>query len=109
MKTIKKNELYSHLSVFLKKRGIEFTEGSYAARVRQGCGLLTDVINCTQRGFSEAATQMDQGLDRMRDIIHRKTAPKPPPANPAKTKPKSRAKTAAPRRPATSKKATRTS
>ena len=94
MKTIKKDELYNHLRGFLKSKGVEFTEGSYAARIRQGCELLTEVINCTQRGLSEAAAQMDQGLDRMRDISHRKTAPKPPPAKPPKSKAKSKGRPA---------------
>jgi len=77
MKTIKKNELYRHLSGFLQGKGIALTDGTYTARVRQGCTLLTDVINGTQRGLSEARTQMDQSLDKMRQIIHEKTAPKP--------------------------------
>ncbi|MDH7503587.1 MAG: hypothetical protein QHJ82_12860 [Verrucomicrobiota bacterium] len=80
MKTIKKNELFDHMSVFLKERGIELKEGSYTDRIRKGCELLAEVINCTERGIAEAAAQMDQGLERMRDIIHRKTAPKRPPA-----------------------------
>ncbi len=94
MKTLKKNELYRHLGGYLKARGIELKDGSYATRIQQGCGLLTEAINCAQRGIAEAAAQMDQGLDKMRDIIHQKTAPKgpattPPSACPSKA-PKSR-------------------
>ncbi|NLH75172.1 MAG: hypothetical protein GX456_19175 [Verrucomicrobia bacterium] len=89
MKTIKKNELFDHMSGFLKERGIELKEGSYTDRIRRGCELLADVINCTERGIAEAAAQMDQGLERMRDIIHRKTAPKRRPSASPRAKSKS--------------------
>jgi|YNPBryantNP2012_1023418.scaffolds.fasta_scaffold20238_2 hypothetical protein len=99
MKTIKKNELFEHMSEFLKERGVELKEGSYTDRIRKGCELLAEVINCTERGIAEAAAQMDQGLERMRDIIHRKTAPKgrPPTASP-------RAKSTGSRRPKSTRK-----
>ncbi len=94
MKTIKKNELFDNLSEFLKARGVELKDGLYTDRIRKGCELLADVINCTERGIAEAATQMDQGLEKMREIIHRKTAPKKPSAGPmrAKARPARKAK-----------------
>lgn len=104
MKRIKKNELYEHLGSFLKARGIELKEGSYAARIQRGCELLSDVINCTERGLAEAASQMDQGLDRMRDIIHRKTAPNKTSTGSPQPKPKQQTRSASRRRTAKAKK-----
>lgn len=99
MKTIKKNELFEHVSGFLKERGIELKEGSYTNRIRKGCELLAEVINCTERGIAEAAAQMDQGLERMRDIIHRKTAPKQRPAASPRAKPTGSRRTKSVRKP----------
>ncbi|HNQ87397.1 MAG TPA: hypothetical protein PKM73_02045 [Verrucomicrobiota bacterium] len=79
MKTIRPEELYSHLSQFLKGKGIELTDGPYVERIRKGCSLLTDVVNGTQRGLTQARTRVDRKLDEFRQVIHEKTAPKPPP------------------------------
>ncbi len=81
MNKIDKNELYQHLSGFLKAKGVELTEGSYARRIQQGCGLLADAVNLSQRALTRTKAAMDQRLDRMRQVIHEKTAPKGP-ANP---------------------------
>lgn len=80
MKTIKQNELYRNLSDFLRSRGIEFTEGSYTARIRQSCSLLTQAINSAQQGLHTAKTEVDRKLDGVRQVIHEKTAPRPPAA-----------------------------
>jgi hypothetical protein len=85
MKQIKKNELYQHLGGFLKAKGIQFTEGAYSKRIQQGCALLTDTINVSQKGLARAKVEADKKLNQIRQAIHEKTAPKssptpPPPA-----------------------------
>jgi len=79
MKPIEKEELYQNLSSFLKTRGIELTDGSYANGIQKTCSLLADAINLGQQGFERAKTEFDKRLDQMRQVIHEKTAPKPPP------------------------------
>ena len=79
MKTIDQNELYEHLCSFLKSKGIDLKEGSYPQRVRQGCGLLTDAINRTQRTASKAKAKVEKKLDVLRQCIHEATAPKASP------------------------------
>jgi hypothetical protein len=79
MKKIKTNELYRNLSGYLAGKGIELKDGSYANRIRQGCAILTDTVNFTQENLEKAKSQIDQKLDRMRRMIHEKTAPKTPP------------------------------
>lgn len=78
MKTIQKDELFEHLSGFLRSKGIDLKEGSYAHRIRQGCNLLADAVNLTQGGLAKAKAGIDEKLSRMRQVIHEKTAPKPP-------------------------------
>lgn len=78
MKTIKKDELYASLSGFLKSKGIELTEGSYAQRINRACDLLTDAVNTTQEGVTKAKVKVDQKLGELRQSIHEATAPKPP-------------------------------
>jgi hypothetical protein len=82
MKTIEKDELFSNLQTFLKSRGVELQDGSYAQRVRQGCGLLTDVINTAQETVSRAKAEADRKLGQLRQLIHERTAPRsqPPPS-----------------------------
>ncbi len=80
MKQIRKDELYKHLAQFLKAKGVEMTEGSYPAAIQKGCSFLADVINLSQKGISRAKAGVDKNLDRMRQAIHEKTAPKPAPA-----------------------------
>ncbi len=79
MKQIEKDEIYDHLSQFLKGRGIEMKDGAYAQHIQKGCSFLTDAVNLTQQGFERAKTEMDKRLDQMRQVIHERTAPKPPP------------------------------
>ena len=83
MKRIKKDELFNHVSQFLKTKGIEFKEGSYAQGIQKSCGFLTDAINLGQQGIQQAKAEIDKKLDRMRQVIHQKTAPKPPVIRPA--------------------------
>ncbi len=87
MKTIDQNELYEHLCAFLKSKGIDLKEGSYPQRLRQGCGLLTDAINQTQRTANKTKAKVEKKLDQLRQRIHEATAPKAPPAARAATPP----------------------
>src|SRR5882724_1063392 len=80
MKTIKKDELFESLGDFLKLKGVELKDGAYAQRIRQGCNLLTDAINGTQKTVKHAKVEVDKKLDQLRQTIHEATAPKPPPA-----------------------------
>lgn len=106
MKPINKDELYEHLGGFLKSKGIELKDGSYAKRIQQGCSVLSDVINLGQSGIEKAKVGTEKKLDQLRQVIHEKTAPKtpapapqpatpPPAAKPAPCKAKSAPKTAA--------------
>jgi hypothetical protein len=94
MKPIEKHELYQNLSGFLKTKGIELKEGSYAHGIQKSCGLLADAINIGQEGFERAKVGIDRKLEQVRQVIHEKTAPKPatpaataaaPPASPSQT------------------------
>jgi len=87
MKPINKDELYDHLTGFLKSRGVELREGSYAKSVQAGCTLLADTINLGHEGLQRAKLEMDKRLDQMRQTLHEKTAPKPA-AKTAETPPK---------------------
>lgn len=78
MKPIAKDELFAHLGQFLKTRGVELKEGSYANGIQKSCGLLTDVINLSQKGVERAKSEVEKKLDQMRQVIHEKTAPKRP-------------------------------
>ena len=95
MKPIQKNELYEHVSGFLKAKGVSLTEGSYAGGIQKGCSLLTDAINLSQKGIKRAKSEIDDKLDRMRQVIHEKTAPtgasQPRPAKATAAKKKTRA------------------
>ncbi len=82
MKTIKKDELYKNLKNFLKTKGVELQEGSYTQHMQQGCGLLADTINLGQSAFEKAKGQIDKRFEKMRQVIHEKTAPKAPPVQP---------------------------
>lgn len=103
MKQIDKDELYQNLNGFLKSKGIELQDGSYASRIRQGCGLLTDVINATQKTVRRAKVKVDKKLDHLRQSIHTATAPEsaaspvsepPPVRNVNRRRGKARRKTA---------------
>src|SRR5581483_10811624 len=76
MKPIAKDELYEHLNQFLKARGIELKEGSYSKQIQRGCTLLADTINLSQEGIERAKVGIERNLDRMRQVIHERTAPK---------------------------------
>ncbi len=82
MKPIQKDELYAHLSEFLKAKGVEMKDGSYPRGIQAGCSLLADAINLSQKGIKQAQAEINKNLDRMRQAIHEKTAPKSA-ANPA--------------------------
>ena len=106
MQTIKKDELFHSLGDFLKSKGIELSDGSYATRIQKGCNLLSDVINGTQKTVRKTKDQVGQALGQIRESIHKSTAPKPPPAP---GEPRQARKAAKPRakRPAASPKAPR--
>ena len=87
MKTIQKDELFQNLKGFLKSKGIDLQEGSYTHRIEQGCGVLADSVNLSQKAFHRAKEEMGKGLDKMRQAIHEKTAPKPPVAQAAPENP----------------------
>jgi len=76
MKQLDKNELYEHLTGFLKNKGIELKEGTYAQGIQKSCSLLSDAINLGQEGLERAKHGIDKKLDQMRQVIHEKTAPK---------------------------------
>jgi hypothetical protein len=77
MKPIQKDELYAHISQFLKAKGIEMKDGSYPRGIQAGCSLLADAINLSQKGIKRAKVEIDKNVERMRQVIHEKTAPKP--------------------------------
>jgi hypothetical protein len=87
MKRIKKGELYRHVDGFLKTKGVELKPGSYTDRIQRVCGLLSDVINTSQNGLERAKVETEKRLEKVRRVIHEKTAPKatsnrtPPPAS----------------------------
>ena len=105
MNPIQKDELYENISQFLKGKGIELKEGSYTKGIHAGCSLLADAINLSQTGLERAKVGLgktkdglEKKLDQVRQVIHEKTAPKPPvmptPPPPAPNgKPKAKAKT----------------
>jgi hypothetical protein len=89
MKRIEKDELYDHLSGFLKTKGVELKEGPYTKGIHAGCSLLADAINLSQAGIQRARDEVAKQINEVRQVIHEKTAPKPPraKANPAAAKP----------------------
>src|SRR2546430_15692429 len=82
MKQIEKDEIYEHLSQFLKSRGVEMKDGGYVQQIQKGCSFLTDAVNLTQQGLERAKTEMDKRLDQMRQVIHERKAPKATPSPP---------------------------
>ena len=92
MQTIKKDELFRNLGDFLKSKGIALNEGSYTARIQQGCNLLADAINATQKTVKKTKVQVDHALDQLRQSIHQRTAPPPPPEAKSQGRAKSRGK-----------------
>jgi hypothetical protein len=82
MKRIHKDELFDHVSQFLKNKGIELKEGSYAHTIQKGCQVLADTINLSQQAVERAKTELEKNFDKARQVIHEKTAPKPPRVRP---------------------------
>jgi hypothetical protein len=78
MNPIQKDELYDNISQFLKNKGIDLKEGSYTKGIHAGCSLLADAINLSQTGLERAKTGIEKKFDKVRQVIHEKTAPKPP-------------------------------
>lgn len=78
MNPIQKDELYENISQFLRTKGIELKEGSYTKGIHAGCSLLADAINLSQTGIERAKSGIEKKLDQVRQVIHKKTAPKPP-------------------------------
>jgi hypothetical protein len=76
MNEINKEEMFGHLKGFLKSKGIEIQDGSYADGIRKGCEILTDTVNMSQRAFDKAKVAVDKGLDQVRQTVHERTAPK---------------------------------
>ena len=60
-----------------RAKGIELSEGSYAQAIQKSCSLLTDAINLGQDGLERAKNNIDKKLDQVRQVIHKKTAPRP--------------------------------
>src|SRR2546421_7816771 len=78
MKPIEKHEIFENLNSFLKTKGIEMKAGSYSQGVQKACEILTDTVNLSQRGLERAKDTLDKNLNRVRQVIHEKTAPKRP-------------------------------
>jgi|SRR5690348_14458130 len=78
MKPLNQDELYQNLRGFLKDKGIELQDGSYARGIQKSCSLLSDAINLGQQGLGRAKVEIDKKLDQMRQVVHEKTAPKRP-------------------------------
>jgi hypothetical protein len=87
MNKINKDELYKNLTDFLKAKGVEVKNGSYPDAIRQGCSILADTINLTQKALGRAKVQVDKTLEQMRKTVHEKTAPKAPPCQAAPSPP----------------------
>ena len=82
MKTIERDEIFENLKRFLKSRGIELQEGSYTRGIQNGCGILADTVNLSQRALARARTEMGKRLGQVRQAIHEKSAPASPPRQP---------------------------
>ncbi len=101
MSNIKKEEMFGNLKSFLKSKGIDVQEGSYANGIRRGCDILTDTVNMSQRALDRAKVAVDQGLDKARQTVHEYTAPKGQPDNAKSTaSASSQAKSAPKKKPA---------
>jgi hypothetical protein len=80
MSDINKEEMFGHLKGFLKSKGIDIQDGTYAEGIRKGCEILTDTVNMSQRALEKAKGAVDKGLDQVRQTVHERTAPKSKPA-----------------------------
>jgi hypothetical protein len=97
MTPINKDELFNHLSDFLKNRGVELKDGAITQQVQKGCSILADSVNISQEGFERARVEIDKKLDQMRQVIHERTAPKTPGSPPPAGKQPPKAEGAAPK------------
>jgi hypothetical protein len=79
MSKINKDELFTHVSDFLKARGIDLQAGSYTRTIEKGCQVLADTINLSQQALERAKIELEEKLERARDVIHKQTAPRKPP------------------------------
>src|ERR1700722_12257988 len=84
MNEINKEEMFGTLKSFLKSKGIDVQEGSYAEGIRKGCDILTDTVNLSQRAFDKAKGAVEKGVDQVRQTVHERTAPKAKAQKPAK-------------------------
>src|SRR5882724_2130709 len=78
MKPIDKDELYEHLSGFLKNRGVEIKPGTATKGIQTGCTFLAEAINRSQAGIQLAKAEVEKKLEQMRQVIHESTAPRQP-------------------------------
>lgn len=77
MKKLGKDDLYQHIDQFLKDKGIDIQDAKpFGRSLQKGCQALTDTINGAQAAMEKARNRMDSGIDKMREIIHKKTAPR---------------------------------
>ena len=75
MKKLGKDDLYQHIDQFLKDKGIDIQDAKpFGRSLQKGCQALTDTINGAQAAMEKARNRMDSGIDKMREIIHKKTA-----------------------------------
>src|SRR4051812_7481010 len=79
MSKVDKDELFGHLTQFLKSKGIDLQEGAYTRTIQKGCDVLAETINLSQQAMDRAKTELEKSLDRAREVIHKKTAPRTPP------------------------------
>lgn len=86
MKTLKKNELLGHVTNFLKTKGIVLEDGSASTKLKTGCETITGIINQGNRSLKNVQKEVTAGVDKVRQVIHEKTAPAPTPAPKAKKK-----------------------
>ena len=82
--------MFGNLKSFLKSKGIDIQEGTYANGIRKGCDILTDTVNMSQRAFDRAKDAVDKGLDQARQTVHEYTAPKSKASGAKTTRPAAR-------------------
>lgn len=96
MKKLGKDDLYRHIDQFLKEKGIELRDAAPLGRgLQKGCQAFTDAINSAQAALEKARNRMDGGIDKMRDIVHKKTAPRKKAKAPKSTQKRKKKSTAA--------------
>src|SRR5579862_7351951 len=78
MNRIDKDELFGHVSGYLKAKGVQLQDGPYTRTVQKGCHLLAESINLSRQAMERAKAELERTLEEARRIIHQKTAPKRP-------------------------------